>query len=234
VVVPSSLEILQASLAERLAALRGVPEHRLPGPLLDIAVFPVELPGGPVYVVRPKDWEALRDEEGAAGRPVPYWARIWPSAELLARELAKASPGPGMRVLVLGCGLGLPSVVAARGGAAVLATDGHADAIAFTAHARALNELEAEVAQAELGEHADALAERGPFDLVLASDILYTNASADAATRLLPRLLEPNGELLIADPDRAGARRFLAAARTSFHLRTQKQGELRLHRLRLR
>lgn len=226
-----ALDVLQASLAEQLARLRGVPEHKLPGPLLDLSVVAVDLPGGELYVVRPRDWEALREEEGFAGRPVPYWARLWPSAEALARELSEAPPAPGTRVLELGAGLGLPSLVAARGGAAVLVTDGHSDAMAFAAHSLALNELEAEVAQAHWPEQAEALAERGPFDLVLAADVLYTMANADAAVRLMPRLLEPNGELRLADPDRAGGRRFLAAARASFHVRTRSEGEVRLHTL---
>ena len=116
------LTVLKTSLAERLSALRGVPVEDLPAELLDIAVRPVDLPGGPVYIVRPADFEALRDEEGMApGQPLPYWARLWPSASLLALELAARPPGPGTRVLELGCGLGLPSVVAARGGLVVVA-----------------------------------------------------------------------------------------------------------------
>lgn len=233
--VTDALTVLQTSLAERLAELRGVAVDELPESLLDVVVRPVELPGGEVYIMRPADWEALRDYEGMApGRPLPYWARLWPSASALALELAARPPGPGTRVIELGCGLGLPSVVAARGGAAVLATDGHSDAVAFAAHNLALNELEATVVQADLAADADALVERGPFDLVLAADVLYTVPNADALLTLAPRLLEPNGEFWLADPDRAGGRRFLAAARSLFHLRTKDEGEAKLHTLKLR
>src|SRR3954447_17882806 len=233
--MPDALIALQTSLSERLAELRGVAGEGLPAELLDIAVRPVDLPGGRVYIVRPADFEALRDEEGMApGQPLPYWARLWPSASLLALELAGRPPGPGTRVLELGCGLGLPSVVAARGGAAVLATDGHTDAVAFAAHSLALNELEGTVITADMGADADALVERGPFDLVLAADILYTVENTDALMRLLPRLLEPNGELWLGDPDRAGGRRFLAAARSLLHLSSKDGDEPSLHTLRPR
>jgi predicted nicotinamide N-methyase len=232
--VPPALTALHASLAERLAELRGVPAQQLPAPLLDVVVRSVNLPGGEVFIVRPADWEALREEEGAAGRPVPYWARLWPSAERLAFELAKRPPGPGMKGIELGCGLGLPSIVAARGGAAVIATDGHTDAVAFAAHSLALNEQEATVVRADLAHDADALVEQGPFDLVLAADVLYTVPNADAMLLLLPRLLEPNGEVWLTDPDRAGGRRFLAAARSLFHLRTQDGDEAKLHTLKPR
>jgi predicted nicotinamide N-methyase len=225
---------LRSSLAERLALLRGVGAGELPAPLLDVVVREVDLPGGPVYVVRPADWDALRDEEGAAARPVPYWARLWPSGHALALALAASPPGPGTRVLELGCGLGLPSMVAARGGADVLATDSSTDAVAFTAHTLSLNDLEATVACAAWTTDGDFFLERGRFDLVLAADVLYTTANADEAVRLLPRLVEPNGEVWLTDPDRAGGRRFLAGARKSFYVQTREEGEVRLHRLRPR
>jgi hypothetical protein len=64
--VADALTVLQASLAERLAELRGVALDELPESLLNVVVRPVELPGGEVYIVRPADWEALRDYEGMA------------------------------------------------------------------------------------------------------------------------------------------------------------------------
>ena len=75
---------------------------------------------------------------------------------------------------------------------------------------------------------------RGPFDLVLAADVFYTRANVEAGLALLPRLLVPDGELRIADPDRAGTRDFLAAARGSFTLRTVHAGPVALHSLKLR
>ena len=96
-------------------------------------------------------------------------------------------------MLELGCGLALPSVVAARAGAHVLATDGATDAVAFAAHVLALNEVEGEVALADWAEHGDQLVARGPWDLVLAADVLYTQANVEAALRLFPRLVGANG-----------------------------------------
>jgi predicted nicotinamide N-methyase len=231
-VVTASLEILQTSLAEQVAELRGEPADSLPATLLDVVVCPVELPGGTVYLMRPSDWEALREDEGAAARQIPYWARLWPSGFSLAVELAKNPPAPGMRVLELGCGLGLPSVVAARAGAEVLATDGSEDAVAFTAHNLALNELEGRAARADWQAHGGALIEEGPFDLVLAADVLYTIANKDAALELLPRLVAADGEIRLADPDRANARTFLQAARKLFEIHSAKDGDVRLHSLR--
>ena len=225
-----SLIALKTSLAEQLARLRGVEAAQLPPALLDISVRRV----GDSYYVCPADWEQLRHEEGGAGRPVPYWARPWPSGLALAAALAEDPPRPGAKVLELGCGLALPSVVAARAGAHVLATDGATDAVAFAAHVLALNEVEGEVALADWAEHGDQLVARGPWDLVLAADVLYTQANVEAASRLFARLVAPAGALRLADPNRAGAQGFLSEAQTAFHLATERGKDVSLHTLRPR
>src|SRR3954462_9377898 len=135
---------LRTSLAERLAALRGVAAGELPPALLDVVVRRY----GELYLVHPADWEQLRHEEGGAGRGVPYWARPWTSG----LALAAAPPARG-RVLELGCGLGAPGIAAALAGAEVLATDASSDAVTFAAHAFALNEAAGEVAVADWAQH---------------------------------------------------------------------------------
>jgi predicted nicotinamide N-methyase len=227
VVGNGALTAVRTSLSEQLAALRGVPVAELPAPLLDVALRKVA--GVPVLL--PADWEALRHDEGAVGRPVPFWARPWPSGTALARALAGEPPRAGARVLELGCGLGAPSIVAARAGALVLATDGATDAVAYAAHSLALNQTTGDVAHADWAEHGDELAGRGPFDLVLGADVLYTPANAQLLVRLLPRLLAPWGEVQLADPGRANARVFLAAARASFAVRKREAGDVTLYRL---
>jgi predicted nicotinamide N-methyase len=214
--------VLRASLAERLAVLRGVEVAELPPALLDVVVRRY----GEMFLVHPSDWEQLRHEEGGAGRGVPYWARPWPSGLALA-----AAPAPSGRVLELGCGLGAPSIAAARAGACVLATDGVSDAVAFAAHSFALNEAPGEVAVADWARDGEALVERGPWDVVLAADVFYTRANVDTALRLFPALVERGGEIRLADPGRAGTRDFLAAARHSFALRSAEAGDVRLHTL---
>jgi predicted nicotinamide N-methyase len=229
------LSALRASLVERLATLRsGGDAADLPPALLDVAVQRFAVGALEVLVVAPRDWEQLRHEEGGAGRPIPYWARPWPSGLALAAWLDSEPSGlRGARVLELGCGLGVPSVVAARAGATVLATDGAGDAVAFAAHTLALNEVVAEVAVVDWAAQGEALVARGPFDLVLAADVLYTRANVEVALRLWPRLLAPGGVLRLADPRRAGTRDFLAAARGTFDVVSQRRDEaVALHALR--
>jgi 2-polyprenyl-3-methyl-5-hydroxy-6-metoxy-1,4-benzoquinol methylase len=55
----------------------------------------------------------------------------------------------------------------------------------------------------------------GPFDLVLAADVLYERKNAAALAGLVPKLLAPGGEALFADPRRDEAPVFLRAMEAS-------------------
>jgi predicted nicotinamide N-methyase len=121
----------------------------------------------------------------------------------------------GRTVLELGCGIGMPSVAAARAGATVLATDASPEAVVYAAHNLALNGLQGDVAVATWDD-VEALG--GPWDLVLGADVLYLQANAEQLTRMLPHVVAPGGQAWIADPGRAGCQDFLAAVRRRWKL----------------
>jgi predicted nicotinamide N-methyase len=224
-------EVLRVSLAERVAALRGAPPADA---ALDLVREEVDLgaPGAAVTIVRPRSWKALLEAESAVGRPTPYWAITWPSGEALARAVARAGEElDGRRVLELGCGLALPSLAAARAGAQVVATDGVPEAVAFAAHNLALNDLTGEAAVADWRLGSEAFQVLGPYDLVLAADVLYVRRGVDALEALLPRRA---GEVWLADPGRAGAAELLSRTERDWHCETERDGDVGLHRLRLR
>jgi 2-polyprenyl-3-methyl-5-hydroxy-6-metoxy-1,4-benzoquinol methylase len=163
-------DALRTSLAERLTRMRGSGEF--PPPLLDIMREEVGVAQETIGIIRPGDWDALRHQEGAEGRSAPYWAIAWPSGVELATRLAGMDL-EGKRVLELGCGLAIPSIVAARGGASVTATDGVPDAVVFAAHNMALNDVEGEVELADWREAQD-LVDAAPWDLVAAARRIFS------------------------------------------------------------
>ena len=80
----------------------------------------------------PPDLDALLDRAAAddpqAVDAIPYYAILWPAARSLAVHLWDIREElSGRRVIELGCGLGLPGILAARLGAQVTATDFHPD-----------------------------------------------------------------------------------------------------------
>jgi predicted nicotinamide N-methyase len=114
-----------------------------------------------------------------------------------------------MRAIELGCGVGLPTVVALARGAKILATDHYEAALDFTAHNARAN-LEREPETALLDWHAPDTDHFGNFDLVLAADVLYERRNTPALAHLVPKLLAPDGEAIFADPRRREAQTFLA------------------------
>jgi len=153
-------------------------------------------------LLRPREAESLiSEEEFARDEFLPYWTELWPSALALA-DVVAARDARGLDVLELGCGLGLPSLVAARGGARVLATDWADDALRLLRANAARNGVPLETRRLDWREPG-AL---GKFDLVLAADVLYVRRYVDVLVELLPRL---GGEILLADPGRPFLRSFL-------------------------
>jgi predicted nicotinamide N-methyase len=167
----------------------------------------------PVHVLRPPLPDALMDECALADDEfMPYWAELWPSGLALAREVA-ARTLRGARVVELGCGLGVTSIAAARAGGRALATDWSDDALEATAANVAANGAAVETARVDW-RAPDELVARGPFELVLAADVLYEARNVELLLALLPRLVADRGEVWIADPDRPHAADFLARARS--------------------
>jgi predicted nicotinamide N-methyase len=159
-----------------------------------------------VSILRPRQAEALLSEEAFEHEEfLPYWAELWPSGLALARVVRRRTLDD-LRVLELGCGLGLPSIVAALGGARVLATDWSPEALEVAAANARRNGAEVETELVSWAD-SDRLARGAPWDLVLGADLLYEQRNVDQLLALLPRL---GGEMLLAEPGRPPAARFFA------------------------
>jgi predicted nicotinamide N-methyase len=171
----------------------------------------VALPDRELRILRPPDPEALLDEEAFEHEEfLPYWAELWPSSLALADAVSRRAPAR-LRVLELGCGLAVPSLAAAAAGARVLATDWSPDAIDLVPKNAARNGVSLDAAVCTWSA-PDELVRAGPWDLVLASDVLYERRNVDLLLGLLPRLVGASGEVLLADPGRPATASFRDAA----------------------
>jgi predicted nicotinamide N-methyase len=191
----------------------------------------VEVGGIELAVLHPPDPEELISEEAFEREEfLPYWAELWPSAIALSR-IAAARELTGVRVIELGCGLGLPSVVAARRGAEVLATDWSEEALGVAALNAERNGARLETARLAWG---DDLPVGGRWDLVLGADLLYERRNVEQLLALLPRL---GPEVLLADPGRPALAAFLDGAAAEWKIEVVPAPELPrggVHRLRAR
>lgn len=170
----------------------------------------VPLGHGPELVIaRLRDPDALLVED-SFDHPhlLPYWGELWPSGIALAERLAGRSLR-GARVVELGCGLGVASIAAARAGGRVLATDWSWPALETVELNARRNGVSVQTLRVSW-EEPEELVARGPWDLVLAADVLYETAMVPLLLDVLSGL---GTEVWIADPGRPALAGFLAAAR---------------------
>jgi predicted nicotinamide N-methyase len=189
------------------------------------------LDGRELRILQPSDAAELPDDGPVEWAPlVPYWSVLWRSGVALGRVLAASERSlDGRRVVELGCGLGVPSLVAASLGADVLATDGEEEALEMAERNARENGVELASARVEWNA-ADQLCARAPFDLALAADVLYERSSVALLLELLPRLAP---EVLIADPGRPAAQEFLEGARRrGWTISTRVRDGVQIHNLR--
>lgn len=226
------------NVAPDIPSPAGMPGRRAEAgstdPRLDLVAGSINLYRGQIRFVHPRDPTALLYEEDIAADQAypPYWAELWPSGIELAYAVS-AQDWRDVSVLELGCGLGLPSIAAALSGARVLATDRSADATVFAAVNAEQNGVVVETCVVSWDDPAPLLP-RAPWHLVLASDVLYGQRNIDELLDLLPRLVAPDGEVWLSDPERPLASEFLAAARQRWrHVETRptRLPQVWIHRL---
>ena len=186
------------------------------------------MPVGELLLLQPSDAAELPDDGPIEWAPLmPYWSVLWRSGVALGREVASA-PVAGLRVLELGCGLGVPSLVAARAGADVLATDASTEALELLERNARVNGVEVSTARVDWNADDGVVRCRAPFDLVLGADVLYRDADVAPLLSLLDGL---GPEVWIADPGRPAASEFLERARGAWSVDTATTDGIEIHRL---
>jgi predicted nicotinamide N-methyase len=156
---------------------------------------------------------------------MPYWADLWPAARMLAKVVAQESWPKGLEVLEVGCGLGLPGIVALARGHRVTFSDYDATALRMAASNARLNGLENFQIL-----HMDW--RRPPADLrapvILAADLVYEIRNVESLVGFIRQVLLPDGFCLLTDQDRIPAHLLpdtLAEAGLEYTARTVRAGE---------
>ncbi len=163
------------------------------------------------------DRQQFHDPDGEAERAGissatwPLFGLLWPSGRVLAHHMLSFEIA-GKRVLELGCGLALASLVVHRRGGDITASDNHPLAEGFLVENLRLNALlPMKYATGNWGRSNPAL---GLFDVIIGSDILYDRGQPQALSEFIDLHSGAHVEVVIVDPDRgniAGFNRCMAA-----------------------
>lgn len=155
------------------------------------------------------------EREGISSSAWPIFGLLWPSGRVLAHAMLTYEFG-GKRILELGCGLALASLVVHRRGGDITASDCHPLAADFLLENLALNQLPAMKYQTGNWSRTNPLLKR--FDLIIGSDVLYDRGQPEVLSQFIALHAQPDAEVLIVDPDRGN--------RVSFNRKMEALGYL--------
>lgn len=135
----------------------------------------------------------------------PVFGQVWPTSVVMAMQLEQLDLA-GKRVLEIGCGLGLCSIVLHRMGIDITATDYHPRAREFLDRNVLGNGLPPIKYQA--GVWGSENPELGKFDVMIGSDILYQPDHARLVAGFIDRHSSGDVQVLIGDPGRSNRAQF--------------------------
>src|SRR5262249_55475944 len=147
--------------------------------------------GQTFIITRPDKVDRLIDRpelptDGATDEYMPFWADLWPAARMLAKAILKepwaaGSDGKALVALEIGCGLGLPGVVALSRGLRVIFSDYDKTAVRFAADNARVNGFDNfDVLQMDWRRPPENL----QVPVVLGSDLIYEQRMAEPLARL--------------------------------------------------
>jgi predicted nicotinamide N-methyase len=143
--------------------------------------------------------------QGISSAAWPMFGLLWPSGAQLAARMATHPVVFGARVLEIGCGLALASLVGHRRGNDMTASDCHPLTAGFLLENLRLNALppmkyrRGHWGMRETDAEGDV---HGMYDLIIGSDLLYERDAAGLLAAFIGRHASPAAEVWIVDPDR--------------------------------
>jgi predicted nicotinamide N-methyase len=175
----------------------------------------LSLGGEDWHIRRLADDQQYTDTDHSAadiGLPPAGWShfgQVWPSSRVLALAMLNHPIG-GLRVLEIGAGLALASLVMHRRGADVTVSDWHPLTEEFLGHNLVLNGLGPLLYQAGNWESTAATDNPalGRFDLIVGSDLLYERQQPAQLAAFIFRHAAPTAVVIIVDPDRGNRAAF--------------------------
>lgn len=176
-----------------------------PTPALRYRYQTLELGGIAIHVRTLWDQQQFSDNTGAAARlgissaAWPLFGLIWASGEVLARLMVGFDIA-GKRILEVGCGIGLASLVLNQRMADITATDIHPEAGRFIRENTRINQ-DRPIPFVRTG-WSDAVSELGCFDLIIGSDLLYERAHVAPLAGFIHQHASEQCDILLVDPGR--------------------------------
>jgi predicted nicotinamide N-methyase len=156
------------------------------------------------------DPEKEAEKLGISSSAWPISGLVWPSGVVLAKIVGEMDLQE-LRVLEVGCGIGLASLVAASKNADITASDYHPLVELLLKVNSDKNNLKSIKYLAGNWNHP--VTNAGTFDLIIGSDLLYETGYSELLSHFIDAHLSPSGTVILIDPGRRGAKKIKKAMR---------------------
>lgn len=171
----------------------------------------VEFADADIHLCTLRDNQQFSDPEGAAERlgissaAWPIFGIIWPASLVLAHYISDYQTA-GKRILEVGCGMALSSLLLNKQNADITATDYHPEVEYFLQRNTLLNN--GKVIDFERVDWSDKSDKLGRFDLIIGSDLLYEDQHIKLLADFIENHANPACEIIVVDPGRGRKNKF--------------------------
>lgn len=145
------------------------------------------------------DPDGIAEKLGISSAAWPIFGVLWPSSLVLAHFINDYET-ESKRILEVGCGMALSSLLLNKQCADITATDYHPQAQTFLRRNALLNN--GKTIAFEQVAWADKSDNLGLFDLIIGSDLLYEDDHVDLLASFIEGHSKPACEVIIVDPGR--------------------------------
>lgn len=164
-----------------------------------------------IHICTLRDRQQFHDPDGIAKKcgigsaAWPIFGIVWPSSIALAHFIDDYDINE-KRILEIGCGIGLPSLLLNTKNADITATDYHPEVKSFLRRNTNLNHGKKIVF--EQVNWTDTTDHLGLFDLIIGSDLLYEDQHIKQLAYFIYAHSKPSCEVILVDPGRGRKTKF--------------------------
>lgn len=165
----------------------------------------IEIGNNDIHLCTLRDKQQFSDPKdtalnlGISSATWPIFGIVWPSSMVLAHHMLDFDI-KDKRILEIGCGMALTSLLLNEKEADITATDYHPEVKLFLDRNIQLNS--GRQIDFERVDWADDTSELGLFDLIIGSDLLYEDVHVSLLAQFIERHTLPKSEIIIVDPGR--------------------------------
>jgi len=145
------------------------------------------------------DPEGVADKLGISSASWPIFGVVWPSSLVLAHYMADFDT-QSKRILEVGCGIALTSLLLNKKNSDITATDHHPEVQKFLQRNTLLNvDSDINFERVDWSDPTDSL---GLFDLIIGSDLLYEDEHIQLLANFINNHSNERCEVVLVDPGR--------------------------------